>query len=143
MRPKARPMTSPPSLRPVPMPVEQWQAWRMGQQSSYPIYLEGPETAPEAVEQALQAACFHRGETLAVLYTHEGRDERWLWLYSVKVSTTKGTWRPSTNGGRPVFVGKPEAKLVVSAPVQSFAPVEPFDAFRDDPRGIDLSLVNQ
>jgi hypothetical protein len=125
------------------MPVEHWKAWRMGLQSSYPIYLEGPETAPEAVQQALRLACFQRGETLAVLYTHEGRNKRWLWLYAVKISTTKGTWRPSTNGGRPVFVGKPEAKLIVSAPVHSFAPAEPFDAFRDNPVGTDLSLVNQ
>ena len=121
--------------------ADHWTAWRMGERESYPIYLEGAETLPEAVAQAMCVGAWKSGDKLAVLYTHAGRNERTLTLYAIKVSTTKGMFRPSTNGGRQVFVGRAEPKLIFETAVQSFAPVEPFDAFRDDPTGRDSQLV--
>jgi hypothetical protein len=138
-------MTSPPSLRPVPMPVEHWKAWRMVGGIGYPIGFDtAPETVGEVVGRALAATAFNPGDMLAIQHSHEGRNEYRLGIYAVKRSGKNGTWRASYNGGRRVFDGRLEEKLMFAAELtQPFAPVEPFDAFRDNPVGLDLSLVNQ
>lgn len=123
-----------------PLQAECWQAWSLGERDSLPIALDAPDGLDEAVMQAV-AHC-QPGGTLAVQYAHAGRRSHALWLFAVKRSSKVGMWRESTNGGRKVFVGRLEPKLICqSALAAPFAPVEAFDAFRDDPVGRDLTLV--
>jgi hypothetical protein len=125
-------------------PVERWQAWRITEHQTYPIALDRPETLKEAQDQAVAAVCWNRGEALAIQHSHDGAGKHTLWLYSIKQSTKRGRWRAAHDGGRPVFVGNFEPHLIAkTALAVPFAPVEPFDAFRDDPVGRDLSLVEQ
>lgn len=121
--------------------AETWAAWRLGPSVSYPIDLGNPESLDEAVMQAM-GQMRHPGDMLAVQCSHVGRGRHILWQFKVQQSSKIGIWRDSTNGGRKVFVGRLEAKLLSEVALASpFAPVEPFDAFRDDPRGRDLSVV--
>lgn len=124
-----------------PVNAEQWSAWRLGERESYPIELGSPETLDEAVRQALTGIAFHPKDTLAVLYTHAGLRKSTLWLYAIKRSTKRGTWRDSANGGRRVFVGNLEPVLTLQTEVAAFAPTLRFDAFRDDAVGVDRQLV--
>lgn len=124
-------------------PVETWQAWKLGERESLPIDLDAA-TLDEAVSQALSATSWHSGDILAVQHSHAGTGKFTLWQFAVKKSTRNGHWREALDGGRPVFVGRMEPKLLCqTALAVSFAPVEPFDAFRDDPVGIDRALVEQ
>jgi hypothetical protein len=126
-------------LRPVN--AESWSAWRLGERESDALPLNAPNTLDEAVHQALTAIAFQPKDTLAVLYTHAGRNRRTLWLYAIKRSRKRGTLRAATDGGRKVFVGNLEPVLTLQTEVASFAPILRFDAFKDDPTGIDRSLV--
>lgn len=123
--------------------AESWQAWKLGERESYPI-TPICDTLDQATQQALRALCWQPGDTLAIQHSHAGRNIHTLWLFTVKQSTKVGIWRESTNGGRKVFVGKLLAKPICqTALAEPFAPVRPFDAFRDDPVGRDLTLVEQ
>lgn len=125
-------------LRPVN--AESWQAWTLGERESLPIALDAPEGLDEAVMQAV-ARC-KPGDVLAVQYSHAGRRSHTLWQFAIRRSSKVGIWRDATDGGRRVFVGRLEPKLVcqtaLAAPLQ---PVLRFDALRDDPVGVDRSLV--
>lgn len=124
-----------------PLHAESWTAWRLGERQSYPIELDAPASLDDALTQAV-AHCSDRGETLAILYSHAGLRKNTLWLYAVKRSTKKGTWRAAYDGGRKVFVGKLEPKLICETAMASFAPVEAFDALRDNPTGVDPALID-
>lgn len=121
--------------------AESWQAWKLGERESDAITLDAPATLDEAVRQAIARGCWQPRDTLAVLYNHAGLRKNTLWLFTVKRSTKHGTWRDATDGGRKVFVGRMEPHLICETAVEAFAPVLRFDAFRDDPVGRDLTLV--
>lgn len=125
----------------APLNAESWQAWRLGERESNEFALSSPLSLDDAVTQALATNKLHPGDTLAVLYHHAGRGKRTLWLYSVKKSTKRYTWREAYDGGKPVKVHALDAKLVCETAVRSFEPVPRFDAFRDDAVGVDRSLV--
>lgn len=128
----------------APLNVESWQAWKLGERESLPIKLDAPAMLDEAVAQALTNACWHPGDTLAVQYGHAGLRKFTLWQFAVRRSTKRYRWRPATDGGAPVKVCEPEAKLLSQVALAApFAPVLRFDAFRDDAVGRDLSLVSQ
>lgn len=123
--------------------ADSWQAWKLGERQSHPIALDtAPDTVGEVVWRALSAMAWHSGDTLAIQHSHDGSGKHTLWLFAVKASKSKGSWRDSTNGGRKVLVAgldaKPLSMTVLAAP---FAPVLPFDAFRDDPTGFDRQMV--
>ena len=128
--------------RAVAVPAEQWTAWRLGERESYPIDLGQPETLDDALMAAMGRVT-DSGQIVAIQHSHTGRGKHTLWQFKVSRSTKRGTWRDSTNGGRRVFVGRLEPKLLFGpvAMAAPFAPVEPFDAFKDDPVGVDRSLV--
>jgi len=121
--------------------AETWQAWKMGERESRVLALDEPETLDEAVQQAMARCCPYKGDRLAVLRTHAGRGKRTLWLFAVKQSTRVFDYRAATDGGRPVRVGRFYPELLIQTEVAAFAPVETFDAFRDDPVGRDAQLV--
>lgn len=123
-------------------PVEHWRAWKLSDPVSYPLPINADSLA-EAVCQAMTAIAWRSGDRLAVQYTHEGRKVSYLYLYGIKISSKRGRYVNSTNGGRKVWQGSPEPSLLVEIPVAAFAPVEAFDALRDDPVGRDLQLVEQ
>lgn len=123
------------------LPIETWQAWKLGERDSRPIPLTEVETLDEAIRQAMLAS-WQPGDRLAVLYTHLGRNKRTLWLFAIKRSTKVYDYRPSTNGGAPVRVGRLYPERLIETQVQSFAPVEAFDAFRDNAVGRDLQLIS-
>jgi hypothetical protein len=121
--------------------AETWTAWRLGERESLPIDLGQPETLDDALMAAMGRAT-DAGQIIAIQRSHAGRRQHTLWQFRVTRSTKKGTWRAATDGGRPVFVGKLEAKLLCEVALAApFAPVEPFDAFRDDPVGVDRDVV--
>jgi hypothetical protein len=128
--------------RAVAVPAEQWQAWKLGERESMRVPLDAPNTLDEAVAQALVALCWHPGDMLTVQRIHTGRNKITLWQHAVRRSAKRYSWRPATDGGKPVKVCEPEAKLLLQTELAApFAPVERFDAFRDDPAGRDLTLV--
>jgi hypothetical protein len=121
--------------------AETWTAWRLGERESLPIDLGQPETLDDALLAAMGRVT-DSGQIVAIQHSHAGRRQHTLWQFRVTRSTKKGTWRPAYDGGRPVFVGKLEPKLLCEVAMAApFAPVEPFDAFRDDPVGVDRSVV--
>jgi hypothetical protein len=121
--------------------AETWSAWRLGERESLPIDLGAAETLDEALLAAMGRVT-DSGQIVAIQHSHAGRRQHTLWQFRVTRSTKKGTWRAATDGGRPVFVGKLEAKLLCKTALAApFEPVEPFDAFRDDPVGRDLTLI--
>jgi hypothetical protein len=121
--------------------AETWAAWRLGERESLPIDLGAAETLDDALLAAMGRVT-DSGQIVAIQHSHAGRRQHTLWQFRVTRSTKKGTWRPAYDGGRPVFVGKLEPKLLCEVAMAApFAPVEPFDAFRDDPVGVDRSVV--
>src|SRR5690606_19273755 len=129
--------------RAVATPAETWTAWRLGERESIPIDVGQPATLDDALIAAMGRVT-QAGEIVAVQHSHTGRGKHTLWQFKVKRSTKVGTWRDSENGGRRVFVGRLEPKLICqTAMAAPFAPVEPFDAFRDDAVGRDLTLVEE
>jgi hypothetical protein len=122
--------------------AETWAAWRLGERESLPIDLGQPETLDDALMAAMGRVT-DSGQVIAIQRSHAGRGKHTLWQFRVTRSTKKGTWRAATDGGRPVFVGKLEPKLLCEVALAApFAPVLPFDAFRDDPVGNDPQIVN-
>ena len=127
--------------RAVALPAEQWSAWRLGERESIPLDIGQPETLAGALMAAM-GGVRHAGEIVAIQHSHTGLRKHTLWQFKVSRSTKVGTWRDSTNGGRRVFVGRLEPKLISQvAMAAAFQPIEPFDAFRDDAVGVDRGLV--
>ena len=125
-----------------PLNAEQWSAWRLGERESDPVPPIGPDTLDDAVRQALHKLAVQPGDILAVQYTHAGLRKHTLWQFAVKRSTKRYRWRPATDGGKPVKVHELEPKLIAQTALAApLAPVERFDAFRDDAVGRDLTLV--
>lgn len=120
-----------------------FKAWKLGENESYPATLHAPEDFGEAVDQALALMSWNAKDVLAVLRIDAGRKQQTLRLYAVKRSTKRYAYRAAYDGGKPVRVGALEAVLISEAAVESFKPVEPFDAFRDNAAGRDLTLVSQ
>lgn len=123
--------------------VVTFKAWRLRERESYPAKLLSPASFDEARDQALALTGWNAKDTMAVLREDAGRNKRTLRLYQIKRSTKRYSYRAATDGGRPVRVGALEATLISEAQVHAFEPVEPFDAFRDDPVGRDLTLVER
>jgi hypothetical protein len=121
---------------------DQWQAWRLGERESYALDLGTPETLDDAVMAALGQA-LDAGHIIAIQHSHAGQGSHTLWQFKTTRSKHKGIWRDALDGGRRVFVGKLEAKLLVGpvALAAPFEPTRPFDAFRDDPVGRDVRIV--
>jgi hypothetical protein len=123
--------------------LEHWQAWKLGECESYLLPVDRPNRLEAALDQALVGACWNRGDTLAVQHSHAGRGNHTLWLYTIKQESKPQYRRDPITGEAarsqrlyPVLV----TQTALTAP---FAPVDPFDAFRDDPVGRDLTLVEQ
>jgi hypothetical protein len=122
--------------------AETWTAWRLGERESYPLDLGQPETLDDALMAAMGRAT-DAGQIVAIQRSHAGSRKHTLWQFKTSRSTKKGTWRDAYDGGRRVFVGKLEAKLIVGpvALAAPFAPVEPADVLAD-PVGRDLQLIS-
>ena len=103
--------------------------------------LEGALEFADALNGCLSANSVPHKSVLTILREDAGRREKELRFYQIKQSTKRGTWRDAYDGGRKVFVGNLEPHLLHALAVREFEPVEAFDAFRDDPVGIDRSLV--
>lgn len=137
-------MTAPTALRPAPYHPERavtFTAWRNSTPASNAALLAAT-TFDEAIE-ALTPHALHRSSDVVVtiLRTDFGRGNKTLALYGFKKSTKSYTWRAAYDGGRPVKVPKIVPVLLHAMDVHEFAPVEPFDATRDDPVGVDRQLV--
>jgi hypothetical protein len=122
--------------------ADSWQAWKLGEQQSHPIALDRPNGLQAAIDQAVVGACWNRGDTLAVTHQHAGRAETTLWLHTIKQEAKPVYRRDPVTGAAvrsqrlyPVLV----SQVALAAP---FAPVEAFDAFRDDPVGVDRTVVD-
>lgn len=127
-----------------PIRADEWRAWRLGERESDEVALNAPETLNETVRQALVGLCWHSRDVLAVQYRHSGLGKIMLWQFAIRRSTKRGTWRAAYDGGRKVFVGALEPKLICETALAApFTPVLRFDAFRDDAVGRDLTLVSQ
>jgi hypothetical protein len=131
--------TSP--IRPAPYHAERtvrFLAWRDNRPVNAPA-LQDALTFDQAIAACLPAP--HKAR-IAVLRIDDGRAEQHLHIYAVK-QESKATWRRDPATGVPKAERRAYPELIFSAPVHSFQPVEPFDAFRDDAVGRDLSLVSQ
>jgi hypothetical protein len=131
--------TSP--IRPAPYHAERaitFKAWR----NDRPAETPADATSIEEVAQAL-AATSPRGTVLTIHMIDAGRNKQTVAFYTVRASSKRYSWRPAYDGGRPVKVPALEPHLLHCLDVHAFAPVEAFDALRDDAVGRDLSLVSQ
>lgn len=123
------------------LPIETWQAWKLGERESYPIDLDHPNGLQAAMDQALVGGCWNRGDTLALTFSHAGRAEQTLWLYTIK-QEAKPVYRRDPISGDTVRSQRLYPVLIAETKLAApFAPAEPFDAFRDCPVGRDLTLV--
>lgn len=120
--------------------LETWQAWKLGERESIAVQLDNPDGLQSALDQAVTAIALHRGDTLAVLCEHGGRRANTLWLYTIK-QESKLVWRRDPISGETVKTQRLYPVLIAETAVEAFVPVRRFDAFTDDPVGIDRQLI--
>lgn len=127
------------AVRPIPYRPERtvhFLAWR-----SEAPFTNAALSEAETFDQAV-AACMpapHKSR-IAILRIDEGKAEQHLHVYAVKLPS-KPVWRRDPVTRVPYADREPYADLIFAVPVHAFQPVEPYDAFRDDPVGRDLMLV--
>lgn len=117
-------------------------AWRNSAPVKNCAALLAATTFDEAIA-ALTPGALHRSSdvVVSILRTDFGRGNKTLALYGFKRSSRHYTYRPALDGGRPVREAKILPVLLHAMDVLAFEPTPPFDAFRDDPVGRDLTLV--
>lgn len=117
------------ALHPVVERAITFKAWR----NTRPIEGVSELTDCICIEEAAQllAPRCGKGAALVILMTDAGRNRKTLGIYKVRESTRRYSWRPSSNGGRPVKVGELEPLLLHAEDVHAYAPVEPFRVTRD------------
>jgi len=128
--------------RPQPMPERclTFTAWRNNRPVRDCPALATATSLKEAIDAVLPGTG-HK-TVVYVLQDDAGAAEKLLAVYTIKQES-----RPQLR--RNLITGLPEETrrlypdLVSVIGVHEFAPVEPFDAFRDDPVGVDRQLVEQ
>lgn len=104
-----------------------------------PVDVSGAQSFDEALHLAV-GHCWHK-DTLAILYTHEGRKSRLLRLYAIK-QESKATWVRSPSTGLPEAIKRRYPALLIEMEVDAFAPVLRWQwSPGADPIGIDPNLV--
>lgn len=106
--------------------------------------IEGCTALAEALtfEEAVAAVehWANHKDSLSVLRDDAGKRSKLLQVYAIK-RESKNTWRRDPMTGLSEPYRKQYAALVYTMAVDAFEPTRPFDAFRDNAVGRDLSLV--
>lgn len=98
--------------------------------------------AAQTFEEAL-AAVVHwasHKQNVCILRDDAGRGEKLLQIYTVK-QESKAVWRRDPMTGLSAPSRRNYPVLIVQMAVDAFEPTRPFDAFRDNAVGLDLTLV--
>ena len=129
------------STRPKPFPFAavRFKAWKVGSSgTAYPVSL--PDCVETADEAATMANAQHK-ESVLVLHSNDALRPEKRHVLSVYV-IRKGKAEYRRIDGQTVRVEPLKADLVTRFAVAAgFAPIRPFDAFCDNPVGLDLTLV--
>lgn len=126
-------------LSPVAERSITFKAWRNDRPVGYIPDVADCDCIEDAA--AVLARLSPKNTVLTILMTDAGRNKSAVAFYKVRESAKRYTWRASSCGGKPVKVGALEPVLLHVLDVLSFVPAEAFDAFRDDPVGRDMALV--
>lgn len=104
-----------------------------------PVDVSGAMSFEEATYLAADR-CWHK-DTLAVLYTHEGRKTKLLRLYAIK-QESKATWVRSPSTGLPEAIKRRYPSLLIEMEVEAFKPVLRWQWSPEaDPVGLDPNIV--
>lgn len=87
----------------------------------------------------LTTAFLAHKDTLFVVERHDGLRKTVLHAYRIRKGTATWQRNPETGLSERVEPLKPDH--LFSLPVDAFQPTRPFDAFLDNPTGVDLTLV--
>lgn len=116
-----------------------FRAWKLGTtDQAHPVEIEA-DTLDDALAAALADGCLNHKDRLFILHSDEGRGRAWLHCWSIKRKSTPRYVRGPDMTSRPVYDLYAADPFVMA--VDAFAPTRPFDALRDDPCGVDLTLV--
>lgn len=119
-------------------PAVTFRAWRACGEA-YPIDLGEPAILTDALNEALARGCLQHKDTLLICRDdiRTGRSELHAW--TIKRKSQPRYVRGSDGTSKAVH--DLYAAELFTCPVTGFYPIEPFDAFRDDPVGVDRTLV--
>lgn len=117
------------------------RAWRVTESGAYELPIGEVDTIDDAVNAALSCGktVAHK-DTLLVHYADDGRRTGTLCGYAIKRKSQPRYVRTET--GMKAEHDLYPAQLFV-LPIYEFEPEKPFDAFTDDPTGLDRSIVEQ
>lgn len=128
--------------------AERFEAWKFStsNENGQPKVADPIDVAEaRSFDDALSIAaprCWHK-DTLAILYTHEGRKTKLLRLYAIK-QESKPTWVRSLSTGLPEAIKRRYPALLIEMEVAAFNPAERWAWSPDaDPVGADRELVEQ
>ena len=105
----------------------------------HPIPIGDADTLDDAVNKALIAGGLAHKGTLLVHEIDTGRQRGFLHAYTIRKSSAQYRRNPQTGLSERYEPHYPDH--LFSVPVDAFEPTRPFDAFLDDPVGIDRTLV--
>lgn len=116
-----------------------FRAWRVTPLGTYPIDIGQPDTFAEAENEAQLGTGLSHKDTLLI---HERDDaKRAGTLRSYSVVKKAAVWRRNELTGLSERFEPLAIKPGFLLPIYQFEPTLPFDAFRDNATGVDLTLV--
>lgn len=119
-------------------PIHAFGAYRQRGENEALHFLGTAEAMPDA--QALASDRLLHKDTL-LIHQNDPRTGK-QWLHAFKVRQGAADWRKNPQTGIAERWHPLKLDALFSVPVEAFAPTRPFDAFRDDPVGIDPQLVD-
>ena len=114
-----------------------FKAYRLDAAEAREIDVSKAQSLEEAVETAKVSCSFK--STLIIHEIDDGRGRGTQHAYTIRRKAA--VWRKNQQTGMPERFSPLWADWCFSLPVDAFVPTAPFDAFRDDPVGIDRTLV--
>lgn len=118
-----------------------FKAWRLAEgQTALPVAVQAA-TLDDALSAALVAGGLCHKDTLFIRHDDMGRGQSTLHAWAIKRKSQARYVRGPDGCSRAVHDLYPTP--LFSLAVDAFRPTPPFDAFKDDPVGVDRSLVSQ
>lgn len=117
-----------------------FKAWRSNRPVTDCPTLAIAQTLQQAIA-AVEPGTAHKAMVF-VLQEDAGRNEKLLAICTMR-QESRTSWRRNPVTGASEPVRRTYLDVLHILPVREFKPLPPFDAFRDDPVGRDLQLVEQ
>jgi hypothetical protein len=115
-----------------------FRAWRTNEGPARELDIGQPVDLTDAVSAATTHFMAHKDTLL--IHEHDGARRKGM-LHTFAIRQKAATWGRNPTTGASERVTPLYADKLFSVPVDAFEPTRTFDAFRDCPTGVDLTLV--